>query len=63
MKNAKLFIKYLVSILGMALSGAIFFITMQNVFFGYGTNVMVMVACLIAFVVFSRLYDKLFVEE
>ena len=62
MEDVKLFIKYLVSVLGMVLSGAIFFITMQNVFFGYGANVMVMVACLIAFVVFNRLYDSC-VEE
>lgn len=63
MENVRLFIKYLVSILGMVESGAIFFITMQNVFFGYGTNVLVMVACLIAFVLFSQMYDGCVGEE
>lgn len=63
MENAKLFIKYLVSIIGMFESGAVLFIAVQDIFFGYGVNVPVMVACLIAFVLFNRMYDSCAWEE
>ena len=63
MENEIWIVKFITYITGMVVCGACILVIIENAVHGYGWNWNCLILFTGLFVVFSRLYDKLFVEE